>query len=96
MTNSKRAVSSCFRLLHAKEYLPYEAGSFFPVILPSIQQDKESIGEKGKPLGFSSLGKEMRSMLSALEVISAVELCWPKGLAFSLASSLSTVESCAE
>lgn len=69
MTASKRAVSSWFRLLHEREYLAYEAGSFFSIILPSIQQDKESIGEKGKPLGFSSLGKEMRSMLSALEVI---------------------------
>lgn len=33
------------------------------------QEDRESIGEKGKPLGFYSLGKEMNSMASALEVI---------------------------
>lgn len=35
----------------------------------SRQEDRESIEEKGKPLGFSNLGKEMNSMASALEVM---------------------------
>ena len=42
--------------------------NFFSYSL-SRQEDRDSIGEKGKPLGFSSLGKEMNSMASVLEVM---------------------------
>ena len=35
----------------------------------STQEYRESIGEKGNPLGFSSLGKEVICMASALEVM---------------------------
>lgn len=59
-------MSDGFRLLPQKN-IERQFNSFS--YSSSMQEDRESIGEKGRPLGFASLGKEMKSMASALEVM---------------------------